>query len=79
MPFIKTKDGVDIFYKDWGSGQLSYSVTAGRSRPTTGIRKCCSSLTTGFALLPMIGEATAAQAKSPAVTIWIIMPTISPH
>jgi non-heme chloroperoxidase len=21
MPFIKTKDGVDIFYKDWGSGQ----------------------------------------------------------
>ena len=21
MPFIKTKDGVEIFYKDWGSGQ----------------------------------------------------------
>jgi non-heme chloroperoxidase len=21
MPIVKTKDGVDIFYKDWGSGQ----------------------------------------------------------
>ncbi|SUA46864.1 Non-heme chloroperoxidase [Nocardia africana] len=21
MPFITTSDGVDIFYKDWGSGQ----------------------------------------------------------
>jgi pimeloyl-ACP methyl ester carboxylesterase len=21
MPIIKTKDGVDLFYKDWGSGQ----------------------------------------------------------
>ncbi|HAO39423.1 MAG TPA: alpha/beta hydrolase, partial [Afipia sp.] len=21
MPMVKTKDGVDIFYKDWGSGQ----------------------------------------------------------
>ena len=39
MPMITTKDGAQIYYKDWGSGHPSCSVTAGRSAPMTGMRR----------------------------------------
>jgi hypothetical protein len=39
MSSITTKDGVEIFYKDWGKDSPLSSATAGRSRPMIGTRR----------------------------------------
>ena len=43
MPIVTTRDGLEIFYKDWGKGRPTSSAMGGRSPPTTGTRNCCSS------------------------------------
>ena len=39
MNSITTKDGIQIYYKDWGRDSQSFSTTAGRCRPTIGMRR----------------------------------------
>ena len=51
MGKITTTDGTEIFYKDWGSGQRSCSVTAGHFLPTTGTTRCCTSCDHGFRVI----------------------------
>ena len=50
MAYVTTQDGVEIFCKDSGSkdAQPIVFITAGHCRPTTGTRRCCSSLANGY-------------------------------
>ncbi len=47
--FVTTTDGAQIFFKDWGSGRPIVFSHVGRSHPTTGTRRCCSSCITATA------------------------------
>ena len=43
MPTVTSKDGVEIFYKDWGSGQPIVFSHGWPLPPTIGTLKCFSS------------------------------------
>ena len=77
MSMVTTEDGTQIFYKDWGKVSPSCSATAGRFRPTIGMRKCYSSSAMDTASLRMIAGATGGRRRRATVMTWIIMPTTS--
>jgi pimeloyl-ACP methyl ester carboxylesterase len=49
MSTITTKDGVEIFYKDWGKGQPIVFSHGWPLSPMTGMRRCCFSSSTAIA------------------------------
>lgn len=48
MSTVTTKEGTEIYYKDWGPGSRLFSHMVGRSQPTIGTRICCSSSSTAI-------------------------------
>ena len=77
MPTVTTKDGVEIFYKDWGSGQPIVFSHGWPLSADDWDAQMLFFLNKATASSPMTGAATAARARSPTATTWITMPTIS--
>jgi pimeloyl-ACP methyl ester carboxylesterase len=75
MPTISTRDGMEIFYKDWGSGQPIVFSHGWPLSADDWDAQLLFFLRHAIALLPMTAVAMAARPRLPTATIWTIMPT----
>ena len=73
MSSITTKDGITIFYKDWGTGQ---PIVFSHGWPLSADDWDAQMMFTVFASSPMIAAGTDARPKRPRATTWIITPMI---
>ena len=73
MSAITTKDGTEIYYRDWGTGPV---VTFSRGWPLNA-DACYSSCSTATAASRTIAGAMAAPARLQPTTTFMAMPTIS--
>ena len=77
MPTITTKDGVEIFYKDWGTGQPIVFSHGWPLSADDWDAQMMFFLPKAIASSPMTAAATAARRRSPTATTWITTPMIS--
>ena len=59
MSTITTKDGVELFYKDWGKGQPIVFSHGWPLSADDWDTRCCSSSSTAIASSPMTGAVMA--------------------
>ena len=79
MPTITTKDGTEIFYKDWGSGQPIVFSHGWPLSADDWDTQLLFFVHPGIALSPMTAAVTAARPRPPMATTWTITPTIWRH
>jgi non-heme chloroperoxidase len=72
MPTITTKDGTEIYYKDWGSGQ---PIVFSHGWPLSADDWDAQMLFFLHHRYRVIAVAMVARPRPPTATIWTIMPT----
>jgi len=77
MPMITTKDGTEIFYKDWGSGQPIVFSHGWPLSADDWDTQMLFFLARGFRVIAHDRRAMAARARAQTATTWITMPTTS--
>jgi non-heme chloroperoxidase len=76
MPTVTTKDIVEIFYKDWGSGQPIVFSHGWPLSADDWDAQLLFFLHHGNRVIAHDAVAMAARPRPPTATIWTIMPTI---
>ena len=77
MPTVTTKDGVEIFYKDWGAGQPIVFSHGWPLSADDWDAQMLFFLGKASAWSPMTGAAMAAPPRPAAAMTWTTMPTTS--
>ena len=77
MPRITTKGGVEIFYKDWGTGQPIVFSHGWPLSADDWDTRCCSFSVKAIASSPMIAADMADLPRQGTATTWTTMPPIS--
>ena len=77
MPTITTRDGVEIFYKDWGQGQPIVFSHGWPLSADDWDAQMMFFLGHGYRVIPTTGAAMAAPPRPAAAMTWITTPTTS--
>jgi non-heme chloroperoxidase len=79
MPTVTTSDGVEIFYKDWGSGQPIVFSHGWPLSADDWDAQMLFFLGHGYRVIAHDRRGTAGRARPAAATTWAITPTTWPR